>query len=159
MAYSECVLAVFVILDYGWMEGTRIAQFAIRSKEIRVDEPDTFLLEDRIKQFEHLLAEKLVISVNNHKNVCGRTEAFGSKAQIRHCEMSFLLNNYPILIRLQLGLILENVQDGISCSISGSIIDNNYLKVSVILHEDGPDVAVIPSSWFVVESWHHNTES
>jgi hypothetical protein len=110
-----------------------------------------------IKKFENLFANKLVITINDHKNLIGLTKLMGSSVDIGYCHCSLLIDNdFHLFFRY---LMILNILFYFLCSaIIWGIINVNDVIIWVLLLEDGIKVMFVSFFFNVVKTWYDNTK-
>ena len=98
MAGNEVVLAVCVVFDDLFGERPGIPNVAVVEYEVGVDEPGSCFLEERVEQFEHLSAQKLIVAVNDQKDFVGPAVLQRSPAQIEHSLLLLLIAYHLIIV-------------------------------------------------------------
>ena len=72
--------------------------------------------------------------------------------------MLLLVFNHHVLRRGHFGLISKEGLDLVSSAVSGSIVNEDNMIVSIVLHEDRLDLVDVPVALRVVVAWNDNAE-
>lgn len=136
MAGYKGVFSVGVILYDGCRKGTRVAHISTYAEEVAVHKPRLFLLKNRVEQFKHLSSNDLIISIDNHENLEGLTRLLSCLSQIRHRPHLLLIYYNLVPFQWHFILTLQKFLNLLAGSIVRCIINENYMEICVILHDD-----------------------
>ena len=144
MTCDEGIRSEFVQSHGLFGERTRIANWKTNTQKVRIDKPSLLFLEDSIEKFQNLPSKKLVISINNQKDILRPTKLFSSSSNIGHSSFLLLISNndisrciYSILIVFE-----ETLNISSSCIITGIINENNMI-ICIVLHQNRSHIFVM----------------
>lgn len=73
MTSHKGIFPILIPLHHFVGNGFRVSQFSLCCEKIRIHDPSPCFLIDCIKKLQNLSADKLIVAINDHKNLIGFT--------------------------------------------------------------------------------------
>lgn len=115
-------------------------------------------MKDRVEQFQNLSSNDLIISIDNHKDLIRLAKFLSSPSEVRHRPHLLLVDDNLVPLRWHFILPLQKCLNLLASSICRSIIDEDYMEIRVILHDDRLDIFEMPSILNIVVAGYYDAE-
>ena len=159
VTYEERMITVVVCLDSLFGVWTGLSLSSILNQKVCVNEPCFLLLKRWVEKFENLPSKQLIISIHSQKYLFGLAEFLCRHSDVGQCSLLFLIFNNSETLGGNFSLICnQKFLDLLSRSIGAGIVNEDNVVVLVLLHENWVDVELVPISFCVVVTGHHNAE-